>query len=101
MAYDASKDPTRTPYTNKTRSQRLGRTGANIAVAGITPLNPYTRLLVTSDGTVSVLPVENADGAYVNLGTMTTGMIVPYEVREINGAGTTAGLASIGYSSVD
>lgn len=101
MVYDALKDPTRSPYPNRTRSQKFGRAGAQVAVAGATALNPYTRIVCLTTGNVSVLPVENADGVYVTFTGVAAGFIPPYEVREINGAGTTCSVASIDYGALE
>jgi hypothetical protein len=41
-------------------------------------------------GTVSVLPLKNADGTFAVYASLSAGFVFPYRIRRINATGTTA-----------
>lgn len=67
----------------------LGTKGA-FGTANGADFDPVPKAIeVVAEGTLSVLPVNNADGAFVDLGTKPSGYQPPWRVRAV-AAGSTA-----------
>ena len=57
---------------------------------------PYPKaIIVTVAGTLTILPVGNADGKSVAFGSVPVGFIPPFQVRRVFATGTTASVATI------
>jgi hypothetical protein len=81
-----SRNPTLTSF---------GRKGGAITPNNDTDLDPLPKALeVVSEGVLEVLPIDNADGEWVNLGLCTKGYRPPYQVRRVRTT-TVAGLVGI------
>ena len=80
MPYSGSNDAF--PGTNRTASS-FGRKSRSVTPSDSTDITPYCKIMVTAGGTLQVLPVENADGAWADLGTVVAGFIVPFEIRRV------------------
>ena len=52
-------------------------------------------VVVTVAGTVSALPLKNADGTPVNFGSLAIGTVLPFRCRRINSTLTTATLVAM------
>lgn len=92
MPYVSSNDN----FTSHARTPgSFGRKGRAVSASDTVDIIPYARLLVTVGGTLVILPVENADGETLNLGTVTAGFIVPYEARRVMSTGSTATVITI------
>ncbi len=92
MPYTPAKDP---HTSNSIGPDRFGRKGAVVTPSDSSDFQAYCKLLVTATGTLQILPVENQDGEWLDLGTVQAGFIVPYEVRRVK-VGSTAIVVTIG-----
>ena len=52
-------------------------------------------VVVTVAGTVSALPLKNADASFVNFGSLAIGTVIPFRVRRINATNTGATLIAL------
>ena len=86
MPYDKNLDPTR--VHGASRTTLFGRKGAAVVKDDDADLDPYCKIFVTGEGTLLVLPVENDDGDWLDLGTAPYGTIPPYDIRRVKEAST-------------
>jgi hypothetical protein len=89
--YDSTKD-------NYTRGGELqvNRTGVAVVPSDTVDFTSYPRsVVVTVAGTVSALPLKNADASFVNFGSLAIGTVIPFRVRRINSTLTTATLVAM------
>jgi hypothetical protein len=94
MPYDASKNP----YATATRDKNdFGEAGRIITPSDVDADNvdPYAKLVVLTEGTLSVVPIKNADATPMPLGTLSAGTILPWVCRRVLATGTTATVATI------
>jgi hypothetical protein len=59
------------------------KSNAYIANSSAQPLTTYARVMTTSTGNLSILPVGNADGAYIMLVNVAIFFTPPFQVREL------------------
>ena len=85
MSYTRSKDPVE---TLNGRADKFGRKSRAITNDG-SDFPVYANILVTTAGTLAVLPALNADNSWVDLGTVPALYIPPFLVRAVQ-AGSTA-----------
>lgn len=90
-SYDNTKDP----YF-KGGELQVNRSSVAVVPSDTIDFNPYPRSVqVVTAGTVSCLPLKNADASFVNFGSLLAGYILPFRVRRINSTLTTAALAAL------
>lgn len=86
MPYDKTVDPAR--LLGVSRVSQYGRKGKAVVPDDDADLVPYCKIFVTVAGTLQVLPVENTDGVWVDLGTAPYGTIPPYDIRRVKETST-------------
>ncbi len=78
-----------------------GELQVNHSSAAVTPsdtvdFTSYPRsVIVTVAGTVSALPLKNADANFINFGSLAIGTALPFRVRRINATNTSATLIAL------
>ena len=92
MPYDATKDRWATALVDK---NDFGKAGRVVTPSNTTDFEPYAKLYVLTEGTVSVLPVKNADITPMTTGTLPAGTLLPWVCRRVLSTGTTATLATV------
>lgn len=66
-----------------------GNRGGAVTKADGADMDPIAKAIeVVTEGTLQVLPVGNADGAWVDLGTCPKGYRPPYRVRRVREVST-------------
>lgn len=89
--YDQTKDP----YYQGGELQ-VNRSSVAVTPSDTIDFSSYPRsVVVVAPGTVSALPLKNADASFVNLGSLLAGYILPFRVRRINATNTTATLIAL------
>ena len=89
--YDQTKDP----YA-KGGELQVNRSSVAVVPSDTVDFNLYPRsVTVVVAGTVSALPLKNADASFVNFGSMIAGAVIPFRVRRINATNTTAMLVAL------
>jgi hypothetical protein len=88
-------DSTRDPYLRGGELQ-VNRSSIAVTPSDTVDFASYPRsVVVTVAGTVSALPLKNADASFVNLGSLAIGTAIPFRVRRINATVTTATLVAM------
>jgi hypothetical protein len=91
MPYDQTKGP----YFQGAEAS-TNRSGVAVTSSDTVDFASYPRnVVVTVAGTVSALPLKNADAAFVNFGSVVAGYVLPIRVRRINATSTTASLVAL------
>jgi hypothetical protein len=89
--YDSTKDPYR--YGGESL---VNRSSVAVVPSDTVDFASYPRTVqVVAAGTVSALPLKNADASFVNFGAVVAGYVIPFRVRRINATSTTATLVAL------
>jgi hypothetical protein len=89
--YDSTKDPYR--YGGELQ---VNKSSVAVTPSDTVDFVSYPRsVVVTVAGTVSALPLKNADASFVNFGSLAIGNVLPFRVRRINSTLTTATLVAM------
>jgi hypothetical protein len=89
--YDNTKDPYR--YGGELQ---VNRSSVAVSPFDTVDFTSYPRsVVVIAAGTVSALPLKNADAAFVNFSSLAIGTAIPFRVRRINATNTTATLVAL------
>lgn len=99
MPYVSSKNP----YASAIRDKNdFGEAGRAITPSDVDADNvdPYAKLYLLTEGTVSVVPIKNADATPMTTGTLPAGTILPWVCRRVLATGTTATVATIDPSAI-
>jgi hypothetical protein len=69
----------------------VNRTSIQLTTSDTVDFTSYPKnVTLLTAGTVNALPLKNADGNLVQLGSLLAGYTLPFRVRRINATGTTA-----------
>jgi hypothetical protein len=89
--YDSTKDP----YLRGGELQ-VNKSGVAVVPSDTVDFTSYPRsVIVTVAGTVSALPLKNAEASFVNFGSLAIGTVIPFRVRRINATNTSATLVAM------
>ena len=89
--YNIANDPYR--YGGELQ---VNRTGVTVVPSDTVDFASYPRSVVVAvAGTVSALPLKNADASFVNFGSLAIGTVLPFRVRRINATNTSASLLAL------
>ncbi|MBZ9794322.1 hypothetical protein [Mesorhizobium sp. ES1-4] len=94
MPYDAAKDPYATVHPDTLLAN--GAKAVVVDPSDTVDLAAYARAIVLlTDGDVSYLPPNNADGDTVDFTGLPAGWVSPHRVRRVMATGTTATVATV------
>jgi hypothetical protein len=89
--FDITKDPYR--YGGELQ---VNKSSVAVTPSDTVDFASYPRsVVVTVAGTVSALPLKNADASFVNFGSLAIGTVLPFRVRRINATNTSATLIAL------
>jgi hypothetical protein len=75
---------------------QVNKSGVAVVPSDTVDFTSYPRsVIVTVAGTVSALPLKNADASFVNFGSLAIGTVIPFRVRRINATNTSATLVAM------
>lgn len=84
------------PWSKSPDQNGFGRAGAAITPSDTTDLATVAKaIVVTAEGNLVVLPVDNDDGDTITFTSAPVGFVPPYIVRRVYSTGTTASVASV------
>ncbi len=83
------------PYS-KGGELQVNRSGVAVVPSDTVDFTSYPRsVVVIVAGTVSALPLKNADSNFANFGSLAIDTVIPFRVRRINATNTSATLIAL------